>query len=89
MPAIPAARAGLNGATKGAAATATFETSLGITLRTNLLSLLPKPKFCRGEMLVIPPRFDNCLLICDLDIAIISVKFIVRQAQNPVIYDFI
>ena len=89
MPAIPAARAGLNGATKGAAIEATFETSLGMIFLTALLSLLPKPKFCLGERLVIPPRFDNCLLICDLDIAIISVKFIVRQAQNPVIYDFI
>ena len=68
---------------------ATFETSLGITLRANFLRELPKPKFCRGEILVIPPLFCNCLLICDLDIAIISIKFIVRQAQNPVIYDFI
>jgi hypothetical protein len=89
MPAIPAARAGLNGATKGAAAVATLDTSLGIILRANFLRELPKPKFCLGERLVIPPRFDNCLRICDLDIAIISVKFIVRQAQNPVIYDFI
>ena len=68
--------AGLKGATKGAAFTATCATSLGIIFRTNFLNLLPSPKFSllRGTD-DIPPSLYNCRGICILFIIIMLVNF--------------
>ena len=68
---MAAAKAGLKGATNGAALTAMSDISFGIIFLTNFFNELPKPKFSLGVTFIMPPAALNCLFICDLDIAII------------------
>ena len=64
--------AGLNGATKGAAAVAIPDNSLGISF-LNLYLIPPRKKFVLGVTFVIPPLLRNCLGILPLLIIYVSI----------------